>query len=330
MMTNRFSIAMCTYNGSRFLEEQLASIASQTRVPDELVVCDDRSEDQTASIVERFAASAPFSVRFQINEQRLGSTRNFAKAITLCEGNLIALADQDDVWLAEKLEMLELEFDRDSEVGLVFSDANLVDSNLRPLNATLWERIGFDAKHRERVRKGRALDVLLPGWSVTGATMAFRASYRELALDIPDELPMIHDGWIALVIAAVAKVIFIDRPLINYRQHAGQQIGVPEKSAPLEGRRLSDLRAAASTVNSFDELIEIGLRVRQRLVEHNDRFDSATALALLDERLTHMRARAQLSRSPLKRLASIWRELSTHRYHRYSNGFSSAVKDLIT
>src|SRR3954470_17842517 len=96
---NMFSVAMCTYNGARFLGEQLASVAAQTRPPDELVVCDDRSTDETASLVRDFAAAAPFRVRLHVNERNLGSTRNFERAVSLCEGDLIALSDQDDEWL---------------------------------------------------------------------------------------------------------------------------------------------------------------------------------------------------------------------------------------
>ena len=93
-----FSVAMCTYNGARFLGAQLASVAAQARAPDELVVCDDRSTDETARVVEEFAAAAPFRVRLHVNERNLGTTRNFERAVSLCEGDLIALSDQDDVW----------------------------------------------------------------------------------------------------------------------------------------------------------------------------------------------------------------------------------------
>src|SRR5882762_9087557 len=99
----KISIAMCTYNGARYLREQLDSIAAQTRPPSELIVCDDNSLDETREIVAGFAASAPFPVRLGVNEQNLGSIRNFERAIKLCEGDLIALSDQDDVWLPEKL-----------------------------------------------------------------------------------------------------------------------------------------------------------------------------------------------------------------------------------
>jgi glycosyltransferase involved in cell wall biosynthesis len=101
---------MCTYNGSRHLKSQLDSISAQTRLPSELVICDDASSDDTVPIIEQFAASVPFRVRLDVNAQNLGSTKNFEKAIQKCKGDLIALSDQDDVWLPRKLEVLEAEF----------------------------------------------------------------------------------------------------------------------------------------------------------------------------------------------------------------------------
>jgi glycosyltransferase involved in cell wall biosynthesis len=322
---------MCTYNGARFVGEQLQSIAAQTRLPDEVVVCDDHSSDETVRVVERFAASTPFSVRLYVNERNLGSTRNFERAIGLCEGELIALADQDDVWMARKLERVEAEFEHDERVGLVFTDAELVDASLRPLGSRLWDKIGFDREMRRRVSAHRALDVLLPGWTVTGATMAFRARFRALALEIPDDLPMIHDGWIAAVVAAVADVSFIEEPLIKYRQHERQQIGVPKEQAPEHQsvKSLEDVREAMHRPNPYRELISIGERVRVRLEERCGVFDCADALARLDARLKHLRARAEMPESKLRRLPDILRELLTRRYHLYSNGVYSAVKDLL-
>src|SRR5918997_119590 len=237
-MPARFSVAMCTYNGARFVAEQLASVAAQTRPPDELVVCDDGSADETRELVGEFAARAPFPVRLSVNERNLGSTRNFGRAISLSAGDLIALSDQDDVWHPEKLEKLEARFDARPSVGLVFTDAELVDERLR-------------------VRRGRALDVLLPGWSVTGATMAFRADFRDLVLDIPEDLALIHDGWIALMVAAVSEIDYIAEPLIQYRQHPRQQVGAPPERhrAPRQG--LEGVAVAARRVNSYDELIRV-------------------------------------------------------------------------
>ena len=129
----KISVAMCTYNGARFVGEQLESIAAQTRPPDELVVCDDCSEDTTSQIVRDFATATPFPVQLVVNESIHGSTRNFEKAISLCSGDVIALSDQDDVWRNHKLATIERCFSEDARIGLVFSDAEVVDERLNTL-----------------------------------------------------------------------------------------------------------------------------------------------------------------------------------------------------
>src|ERR1700688_2975817 len=115
--TKRLSIAMCTCNGVAYLRQQLDSIAGQSRLPNELVVCDDHSTDSSVPIIEQYATTVAFPVRLHVNGQRLGVTKNFEKAISLCKGDLIALADQDDVWFAEKLARLEARFANTPHVG---------------------------------------------------------------------------------------------------------------------------------------------------------------------------------------------------------------------
>ena len=327
-MTNTFSVAMCTYNGSRFLSAQLESIGSQTRVPDELVVCDDQSSDDTIRIVERFATSAAFPVRLEVNSHNLGSTKNFEKAIRLCESDLIALADQDDVWLPQKLQTLENEFRSQPSCGLVFSDAEVVDDDLRPLNERLWTSIGFDETARQKLKTDRRMEVLLPGWTVTGATMAFRSKFRPLVVPIPDDLPVIHDGWIAAAVGAVAEVSFVEEPLVKYRQHDQQQIGAPKTRALTQPK--PDVRNAINRTNSYDHLISVGERVRERLMQHSQTFDCSEALRKLDSHLGHLRTRERLPKNKLRRVPEVSRELLARRYHRYSNGLYSAVKDLLT
>jgi glycosyltransferase involved in cell wall biosynthesis len=324
----KISVAMCTYDGARYLREQLDSIATQTRRPDELVVCDDASVDATREIVTSFAATAPFPVRLQVNEQNLGSTRNFDHAIRLCEGDIIALADQDDVWLPEKLRRIEYCLLRNPKVGLVFTDAEVVNEDLQPLGYGLWESVGFDSTHRQLVRSGRVLDVLLPGWTVTGATMAFRADFKGLVREIPTDLALIHDGWIALMIASVADVSFIEEPLIKYRQHARQQIGARERKADLGTAGFDRVKNAMQRTNSYQEMIKIGTQAERRLLEHRDVYKADAALSRLAARLTHLRMRAKLPEHSLPRFTSVFRELLTGRYHLYSRGFFSAAKDL--
>jgi glycosyltransferase involved in cell wall biosynthesis len=325
----KISVAMCTYNGASYLREQLDSIAEQTRPPDELVICDDGSSDTTHEIVNAFAATAPFPVRLHINEKNLGSTKNFERVIRLSEGDIIALADQDDVWFPEKLRRIEDCFQSEPNTGLVFTDAEVVDENLRPLGYNLWESVGFDKVQRGLVRNGRVLDVLLPGWTVTGATMAFRAKFKELVLDIPTDLLLIHDGWIALLIASVSRVSFIEEPLIKYRQHAHQQIGAKERKEEERAIGLDSTRKALRRTNLYNEIIAIGTRAQHRLMERGDVYENQAAGARLEQRLQHLRARANLPTGTLSRARCVLRELLSRRYHLYSNGVYSAVKDFL-
>ena len=327
-MADIFSVAMCTYNGARYLGEQLESLAAQTRLPDELVICDDGSVDDTVALIEKFAGSARFAVRLEVNKVNLGSTKNFEKAIRGCKGDVIALADQDDVWLPRKLEVLEAEFQRSHSVGLVFSDAEVVDDNLRPLGERLWNSIGFDETRRHKLKTARRMEVLLPGWTVTGATLAFRSKFRPLVVPIPDDLPVIHDGWIAAVVGAVADVAFIEEPLVLYRQHAQQQIGARNVRTLTETKKV-DLRETMNRANAYDQLILVGEQVRARLVEHSQTFECSEALSKLDSHLSHLRTRERLPKNKLRRVPGVSRELLARRYHRYSNGLYSAVKDLL-
>lgn len=212
------SIAMCTFNGAPFLAQQLESIARQNRLPDELVIFDDGSADETRHILARFTETVPFPFRTHVNSPTLGSTRNFEQAIQACEGDLIVLSDQDDVWDRQKLAVIERAFLEDERLGMVFSDADVVDQHLEPLGYRLWSTVGFGAKAR-RAFQAYPLNVLLRRFVITGATMAFRTDLRDCVLPLPGSPPgaWIHDAWISLLKACFADIHFISRPLIMYR-----------------------------------------------------------------------------------------------------------------
>lgn len=321
----KISVAMCTYNGAEFLQAQLESILAQTRPPDEIVVCDDASTDDTESVLKRFSGLVLHS-----NKQNLGSVKNFEQAIGLCTGDVIALSDQDDVWRQDKLQLIEQAFLRAPTTGLVFSDAEIVDEQLRGLGRRMWNEVGFDSHKRKLVDHGRALDVLITGWTVTGAAMAFRSEYKTLALPIPTNIPMIHDGWIALSVAAVSDVVTIDEPLIKYRQHARQQIGAPERRAKTQQGAIEALSARAHRRNSNADLHKTLDTLRQRLSAHKQQFDTNNALEFVNNYSRHLDARANLPQRRLNRVPTILRELLTWRYHDYANGFKSAAKDLVS
>jgi len=326
----KISVAMCTHNGARYLREQLDSIAGQTRSPDELVVCDDASVDATNEIVRDFATSVSFPVRLHANEDILGSTKNFEKAITICAGDVIALSDQDDVWRADKLAVIEKTFSENPGIGMVFSDAEIVDEQLGTLGRRLWNESGFDKEKQGLIRNGKAFDVLLPGWWVTGATMAFQAKFKDLVLPIPTNLPMIHDGWISLMIAAVAKVTFIEEPLILYRQHDRQQLGAPLKRSDEVGNVRTKLLARLEELprrNSYSDLVRSLNAIHDRLLLRGNSLGDG--ISPIEDRLKHLKARSNLPGQAVSRLTLVLKELLTMRYHKYSNGISSAAKDLL-
>jgi glycosyltransferase involved in cell wall biosynthesis len=315
------SIAMCTYNGEPYLSHQLESILDQTRLPDELVVCDDGSSDNTLNTLQSFEASVPFPVRIYRNRQNLGSTKNYEQAISLCEGDIIVLADQDDVWRRKKLASMESVFSTSPDTALVFTDAEVVDKHLQPLDYHLWKAIRFTRREQKLVTQGRTLDVLLKHHIVTGATMSFRADYRALVLPIP---PIwVHDAWITLLIATFAPLTMIRDPLILYRQHPKSQIGtIVSLSAHLAS-------LPANSPASYMVRYEQYKAARDRLSELEAVPDREAVIAGIEGKLAHLRSRATLPQRKLHRVATLLMELARLRYHRYASGFYSFGKDLL-
>lgn len=309
------SIALASHNGERYIREQLDSIARQARLPDELIVSDDVSTDATSDIVLDLVR-APFPVRFFQNSERLRSTRNFEVAIRACNGDVIFLCDQDDVWYPNKVSLIEEHFINNPNAGAVFTDADVVNENLRPFGR-LWKIFRFSSKEQIRVATGDALGVLLKHPVVTGATMAFRSSYRELVLPLADTW---HDAWIALLIGATSCLSPLPTPLIAYRQHGANQLGVPRP-----GRNRG--KSCSTIYSSRILLSEAG---RARLLENIDRFPITNqGIHRLDEKLLFLRTCAALPDARWRRVRYALYELMSLRYHRYARGFNTFCRDLL-
>lgn len=312
------SIAMCTYNGERYLRQQLDSIANQTLLPMELVICDDGSTDSTQEIVADFARSAPFEVKFTRNPVNLGVTKNFEQAIELCSGELIALCDQDDIWMNSKLAQLNTAF-VDDTVGGVFSDGILIDERSQTLRGTLWRRFGFTPTLRKEWKNKGPVPIFLRQDIVTGATLIFRKDLRPSL--IPISSAWIHDGWIAWTIAVLSRLVFLDIPLVEYRVHSSQQAGVPK--ATVRGRLAQSLQAETKDflreASKFEELCS-------HLVNVAEALPTAT-VASLKQKIGQCRFRAGLPENRVFRLAAVLSHLAA--YAHYSLGMRDAIKDVI-
>jgi glycosyltransferase involved in cell wall biosynthesis len=316
------SIALATCNGEPHLPEQLHSLACQTRPPDELIVCDDASQDQTQAIVRQFAAAAPFAVQWHRHEQRQGVAGNFQSAIERCTGDLIFLCDQDDVWQPRKLQRIEAEFADDHCLG-VFHDLDIVDAQLLSLGRTQWQRLAFSAAERGSFARGQGFATLLRRNVVTGAGFAFRARCRELAL--PIARPWIHDEWIAIVLAACGGIAAVEEPLVRYRQHASQQIGGGASGL------ITQFAHARARMNAdyFRDMVLRSQTLLDRLETLGDTVREPASVAMARRRLEHVQRRARLRQSAWRRGPGALREWLRGDYGRFAYGWRSLMQDLL-
>jgi glycosyltransferase involved in cell wall biosynthesis len=223
-MRTDVSIAMATFNGAAYLHGQLQSLARQTLLPSELVVSDDGSTDETMEILNAFAEKAPFPVRIQINETRLGYGENFVRAASLCEKGLIAFCDQDDVWRENKLERCAAELICPGVVAVAHRTEE-VDVKLRPYGARvprIEKRVVLPRMHSH------------PGFEwLPGCCMMVQSSVvREVLRLWPSQYLnrmsnkrvntcLAHDATIYFVAQAMGSIAYLSEPLILHRQHGG-------------------------------------------------------------------------------------------------------------
>ena len=316
---NKISVALCTYNGERFLAAQLASIQQQTRLPDELICCDDRSIDRSVSILRRFAAEASFPVSIIENATTMGSTNNFVQALRLCTGDLIALCDQDDLWYVNRLECSEQQLEMHPEAGFVFSDATVIDEQGRPLKKTLWQRIGFTPQRQHALQAGN-FTLLAKHRFVTGATVMLRASLREHCL--PVAAGWIHDEWITMMAAAFSKLRPIEQPLIYYRIHAAQQVGFTNK---LQQRAQGSSRAARHWARVADSAGELQLLCDALQAAGAD--PDPKVLFAYRAHLQFLLFRSRLPHNRAKRIVPLL--IRYEQYRRHATGLRSLIKDLV-
>lgn len=316
----KISVAMCTYNGERFVRQQLDSFVNQTRLPDELVVCDDKSSDRTPCIVQAFAQRAPFTVRLIQNQETLGSTRNFVRAISLCQGELIALSDQDDIWHPEKLSQSAAIIESNAMVDAVFTDGELIDEHSRPLGPTLWHSLGFTPPLQALVSRQELMSVLKKQYFITGATLMFHARWKHLLKEIP--AIWVHDAWITWMIAMHGRVSAIPNPLIGYRLHGANQVGVNTQSAS-ELLKTRTVQTTAALLNA--EMKQLSLL--RSAIEAESTKRSADAIRTIDGRLMYLRMRSAVIRRnrasrPLFAFAAL------PEYFEFGKGLRSLLGDL--
>ena len=321
------SVALCTHNGERFVAEQLDSILAQSRAVDEIVLSDDASTDATVSIarsrVDLFLERNPSSdLRFRVilNPQALGVTRNFEQAVRATTGEIVFLSDQDDRWSPERVKLSVAALGDDTGALLVHGDADLVDEHGLAIGRTLFGSYGVDDAALATLGGAAAFELLLRRNLVTGATVALRRELAEAAY--PFASAWVHDEWLAVVAAAMGRIVPLNDRLIDYRQHGSNVIGA----------------VSLSFRGKVGRLFEPGAERNRRLLERSTQLAERYAglpgatparQAMLADKVEHERVRNSLSTRRLARIRPVMAEARTGRYRRFGGGTQDIARDLV-
>lgn len=321
----KVSVALATYNGAEYLQEQLDSYVRQDRQPDELIACDDASTDGSLAILEAFARTAPFAVHIHRNPANAGFIRNFDSALSLCTGDVIFLSDQDDVWFPEKIATACAALAEDPEPLLFVHDAELVGEDLTALGLTTFGQVRAQ------------------GWSerefTQGSCFAMRRELLEWVLPLPDAYPF-HDVWIADLAHDLGAVLISERRLQLFRRHEanaspiemGGRAGwrrrmlklrdsVVEDERPPLARRAAMIRMRIERLNAVSYGADAGKRSRRR--------QAVLAVDALEATLHAIGARlAVLREDRPRRTVDVLRLLRRGEYAQFS-GVRSALLDMV-
>jgi glycosyltransferase involved in cell wall biosynthesis len=318
----KISIAMATYNGAQYLREQLESFMAQSLPPDELIVCDDNSNDGTVAILREFALIADFPIRITINPLNLGFVQNFALALSLCSGDIIFLSDQDDVWYPEKIEVMVSELERSSGCLLAVNDVVLANEHLVPTRFTLLNQV--------RAIGSRDRDLVI------GCATVIRREFLSVALPIPDGAKDTHDGWLHDLAHCLDVRKIVPRTLQIYRRHSSntsQPIAAALRRVTWKDdhRNYRHAYAPAAYSCAVQRLQVLVLRLEQCL-KHEDLFEAGQVKHSIDSlRLEEaaLRRRAELLRH--SRIARAWPALRNYIRgdYRFFRGWKSFAKDLV-
>ena len=268
------SVALCTFNGEKYLRKQLDSILEQTVAVDEIVVCDDLSTDATLSILNQYKETFPNIFKIHANEKNLRSVKNFEKAISLCENEIVFLCDQDDMWIPEKVEVILNQFKISPELQVIATNAFIINDDEDMLNvSTIYDIPSKTTKEMKEI-------LFFHQNFCTGATIAMRKEFADDLMPFPPENLYHHDEWIALKASLKNQLLFLNDRLIKYRIHQNQLVGGVIFSEQDLQKRIDKIELPAEEMNSkiiFSFLKKVKRKMldieKFRTIEHQQFFD---------------------------------------------------------
>lgn len=208
----KISVGVCTHNGEKFIAQQLNSIINQTIKPDEIIVTDDFSSDNTIRIAEEVLKDSGIAFQVVPYDSHQGILKNFQNCLDKCSGDIIFSCDQDDIWMEDKIESF-LPYFKDG-CNFVYSNAIVVDTDRNLLEDDFWKCYGINF---ERLSQAEFQKVSIDGGCIAGCNMAFTKELYDKVRPIPYHF--LHDGWLAVCAPLFGKVGFLNKKLIEYRRH---------------------------------------------------------------------------------------------------------------
>lgn len=296
----KISIAMATYNGEKYIQEQLDSIRCQTTQPDELVVCDDGSTDNTVAIITKFAKTVTFKVRIYENEINLGYVDNFFKAARLCEGKWISFCDQDDVWLPNKLEEVSKVISKKSKDNLLLiaHSAEKVTKNLE-----LMGQRSPNFKRSEMIEKNKHYGLwVLHGFScVIHSKLISEFDWTKRPSDFNSGKKQAHDVWICMLTNALGNMYTIKEPLVYWRRHnTATTLSISDVEVPSLKSKIKNSQNFGSELYNFRATVakESSDTMKLLALDHKEDIDIYESLMkesmLFDKLSTHLTLRERL------------------------------------
>ncbi len=221
----KIDILMATYNGEKYLKEQIDSILEQTNQDFRLLISDDMSTDNTRTILNDYVSTDNRVVVF-LQNKNLGPVKNFEYLMKKVESPYFMFADQDDIWQKDKIEQSVRKLE-ETNSDLVYTNLQVVNENLDVMYPSYWKLKGFEKK----AKKFHHFESLYLNNYITGCTMLVKSKWIDKILPLPQKSNYIlHDYWTALVVSKFGKIDFIEQPLVKYRQHVNNRIGSKRKS----------------------------------------------------------------------------------------------------
>lgn len=261
-MSYTVSVVMATFNGEKYIKEQIQSIMNQTELPDEIIVIDDGSTDNTVDIIRDVLANTNTTYQLITHKKNKGVTEAFQEGIGLASSDYVMICDQDDVWKKEKIELTKSAMNEN--VALILCNASIVDGELNSRGKSMFEYIDIPIELKEECTTLSSIEMVnmsLKRNYVTGMCMAGRRDLMIKAFPIPKS--MTYDAWLAMRLANEGSTVIINKELVYYRQHGNNVIGTNRKKESVKkyySHRLNDLR---DYVNKYEDLMRINYQYKE-------------------------------------------------------------------